>query len=335
MRFSILLLLLVSNSLLAQLPNQYHILSEIDTDEDAEHVEVVFGDGEKKKYRNRIISREKKGETLKLVIAVKSDCIGPLFSEASMEADTLFLKFDVRPEIIDGYERVEIGEVIKLRTVELLISGIQKDPNIIYLNEEQIELSSEPYLTFPENFEIDQGDTINRTDRYGQKQGLWVEEYGPLNITESFFKDSKLLHASMFEFYASGALESESFFADTFKIDQAYHKRYDESGNLIEESLAINQTGVFKRKWHANGIKAQENFYDGKLITISQFDEQGRLSCTCETEIGVMELRGYCVLRYGGTGEYVIPCTLYDKNGDKMGKKNKTFAMYYDILPRN
>jgi antitoxin component YwqK of YwqJK toxin-antitoxin module len=335
MRFFIfLLLLLISNSLPAQLTCQYRILSEIVTDEEIWYVEVVLGDGEKKKHRNRIISREQEGDTLKLVIAAKSDRIGPLFSAADMEADTLFLQFDVQPEKMDGYERVEVGEVVKLRTVELTVSGIQKDANIIYLNGEQIELSTEPYLVFPETFEIDQGDTINRKDRYGQKQGLWLEEYGHMKISESFYEDSELLHATWLEFYASGALKSESFFSTSTKVDLVSYRRYDRSGNVIEEELVINETGTFKRKWHSNGMKAQENLYDGQHIIISQFDEVGRLICTCKTEPGFTEPEGYDRYSSTETEKYNIPCTFYDEKGVVVDEKIKVFALS-DLLPRN
>ena len=316
--------------MLAQLDSQYKILTEFETEESDEYPEMVFGDGQAKKYRNRIIIQEKVGDSLKLHLVAKSHEIGELFSSAEMGHDTLYLQFRVKPEIIDGYKRVEIDYYFTYREIEMTVVGVQQMPAVIYLNEDQIELTDEVYLTFPEKYELDGQDTINRIDQYGQKQGKWVEKFYR-TIHESFFEDSKILQGVATTFYPSGAIKTEETIVTDFRKNPIFFRGYFESGKLAEENYRVGEAGTYKVKWHRNGNKYQEYNFDGELIYITEYDEEGNLTCKCETGIGVDDLKGKtnCYL----SNEFMIPCTFYDEEGKSTGEKNKLFKLHYDILP--
>lgn len=324
------LLLLFGAPMLAQMDCHFTIIEEFDTKETDEFVEFVFGDGEAKKHRNRIINKKIGGDTLKLHLAVKSHEIGELFSSAEMGNDTLYLQFRVRPEVMEGYERVEIASYFTYREIEMTVAGLQRMPAVIFLNGEEIEQTDEVYLTFPEKYELDGEDTINRIDKYGQKQGVWIGYYGN-QVHESLFRDSKMLQCLRMSFYPSGKLKAEDIIVPDARQNTVSFRAYFESGAVAEENYRIGKTGIYKVRWHPNGIKSQENHFDGELIHISQFDETGIIECKCKTEIGVVELNGQHA--HWTTNEFDIPCTLYDREGNMTGEKEKKFKLRYDILP--
>lgn len=327
----IIFLFIISNPIFGQLECNFNIISEIHTEEEMFFVETIFGDGEKKKYRNRIISKTKEKEKLKLSIGVKSMEKGKLFCESEISNDTLKLQFRVKGKVIDERgELVEIG-ASKYREVEIEINNLNVIPEVILLNGEEIEETKELYLTFPIQFEIVDGDTINRKDKFGQRQGKWVVKMYS-TITESFYKDSKLIEATMTKFYASNNIESEYFYNPTSKVGDVYFRNYFETGEIQEENYQIKETGIFKKKWGSNGVIIQENFYNGEQIEMKQYDKNGKIDCKCKTDVGAESFKGMIIC--WTTNEFKIPCIFYDDNGKEITKGEKQFKLNYEINPR-
>jgi hypothetical protein len=322
----------VLNSTFGQLQCDFKIISEVQTDEELDFIEEIFGDGEKKKYRNRIIRKTSENDVLKLLIGVKSFEKGDLFCESEMSNDTLFLQFRVRGKVIDGIGKiVEIGES-KYREVEIEVNGLNASPKVILLNGEEVEESSELYLTYPIQFEIVDGDTVNRKDEFGQRQGRWIDKMDRVNI-ESYYVDSKLMKSKMTTMNLSNNVESEEFYNLGLKTGDVYFRSYYETGEIQEENYIVNETGIFKRKWNLSGEIIQENLYNGEEIEINQYDKKGELYCKCITKIGAESFVEEMGISWA-KNKYKIPCTFYDKYGNEVSEGKKEFKLNYEINPR-
>ena len=327
----ILFLTLISDMTFGQLKCSFNIISEIETGEEMFFVEEVFGDGEKRQYRNRIISKAQEDDKLKLFIGVKSMEKGKLFCEVEMSNDTLRLEFRVRGKVIDERgELVEIGPS-KYREVEIQVDNLKVEPKVILLNGEEIRESQEMFLTFPVQFDVVEGDTINRKDAYGQRQGRWIKK-DVNSITESYYKDSKLTEAKWTDYYVSGKIKFEYFYNPAFKVGDVCFRSYFESGGIQKEDYKIINSGLFKRMWDQDGLLIQENFYTGQQIEIIQYKERGKIDCKCETKVGVESFNGVAVSWQ--TNEFEIPCIFYDENGEEIGRRKKKFKLNYEIKPR-
>ena len=322
-----LLLLTISNSMDGQINCNFNIISEIETGETLFFVEEIFGNGEKKKYRNRIIKRTYTNGQLQLFIGVKSIEKGNFFCKALASKDTLMLQFSI---LAKENEPTETG-YYTYREIAIEINGLQISPNTILLNEEEIIESDEKFLTFPASFEIIDRDTVNCTDKYGQRQGKWIEKISH-NITESYYKDSQLISASVTEYYASGNIESVYFHKSNLKENEVYFRSYFESGEIKEENYRIINTGIFKKRWYPSGALFQENSYNGNKIEIKQFRKNGLIDCICETKVGVEFFHGktFCWT----TNEFNIPCTFFDNEGNEIEIKERLFKLSYEIRPR-
>lgn len=124
-----------------------------------------------------------------------------------------------------------------------------------------------------QNFEIVNGDTINRIDANRKRQGKWIVKAKPAKdrgykvgsiVEEGVFQNSRKV-GMWKKFYPSGKLKSEI----TYKGSRPYgpYTLYYENGNIEEQGNweRTKNTGNFKR-FHENGKVAQEFSFteDGK-----------------------------------------------------------------------
>ena len=320
-----------SNYLNAQIKYDCKVILEIETDEDFFSDQSIFGNGNNKKYRNRIIHQEFSGTDYRLLVGTKSFEKGNPLCNSQIIEDTLKVEFRVKGEIDEsGFESVEIGQS-KYREVQINFENINQKPKIVLLNGKQIIISKEKFLTFPERHELLGGDTINRIDKFGQKQGTWIEGTA-YNKIESLYNNSKLIKGTMSDYSYNGKLKSEYFFLPNYDDGQVYFRSYFDTGKIQEENYRIGRIGKFKKKWHSNGNLYQENFYNGKQIEITQYKENGVLDCKCETQVGVESFKGMIIC--WTTNNFKILCTYYDENGEAIDKTDKEFKLNYEINPR-
>lgn len=91
------------------------------------------------------------------------------------------------------------------------ISGLPDKDFNIYFNDGKIELSDEHYATVEPTFELHKGKKINQTNKYGFREGLWIE----------FFKDG---NTKALIKYPESSLYDRSY--------PEWEKRYSQSGKL-------------------------------------------------------------------------------------------------------
>jgi len=158
---------------------------------------------------HRIVHKEIKNDTLSLIIGFPENCCVRMNPKMSYKNDTLYL--------IESAPDTSIHEKIYCFCdccfeLNLLISGIQDTNFVLKADGIVLRLSSEKYRTYPISFYLENGDTINYTDKYGLRQGLW-------------------------KFYNQGtnALEKELFLkSEFFREDQIiWRKQYYPSGHLM------------------------------------------------------------------------------------------------------
>lgn len=219
------------------------------------------------KLKTRIISKNLKGNTLKVEIATIATCCVTMIPEISMEANTLHLKFQ---------ETGSACECDCYFTLTYVIKGI-KDPDIkIKFQDKDIEFSLEKYPTFPIKFRILHSDTIDNIDKYGYRQGKWSYRNDSLMTTGymEFYNDVVL---KMVKFHPDRTISSVTS-RDRIKSKDSngkpiesfsnynYYVEYFTTGQKKLECRSDNNTDSYKdsgkcKEWNENGVLVYEGIY--------------------------------------------------------------------------
>ena len=192
-----------------------------------------------------------------------------------------------------------------------------------------------------QNFQVHFGDTMNRKDINGLKQGLWRKYYRTDTLcSETFFKDDQPQGTSR-TWYESGKLKAEV--QPVGKIKLSYCISYFESGKVLAKGFYRNQqkdstwiyyhensdsisaiehykNGLKNGNWkvfYKSGILAHElNYINGsKEGVVKEYNEDGKLIFEIQYKNG--KENGLSVLYYGD--EKLRERGLY-KNGERDGK---------------
>jgi hypothetical protein len=147
------------------------------------------------RLKSRIISLSHKSDTLQIEIGFAATCCIDYVPKIKFLADTLFFSYDAKDEDGGCFCICCYSFIHKIK-------GIPSKNIIVKLYEEVIELSDEKYKTFPPTYTIVRGDTVNIKDKYGLKQGTWVNE-----ISFTRYKNDRIL--SWGRFYENGKVQNE------------------------------------------------------------------------------------------------------------------------------
>ena len=203
-----------------------------------------------------------------------------------------------------------------------------------------------PFVGFTQPFHVHKGDTINRTDASGKKQGLWRKYYRSDSLySETVFKDDKPVGTAR-TWYETGGLKAEVSFG---KNGRGKGISYFEDGKKMASG---NYLGTVKDStwvyWHekADTISAIENYKSGK--------PEGRWQVFYETGILAHEVpyvngkKHGTVKQYNEDGRLIFeinyvngveegPSTLYYTNGSvrekgiyKNGERDGSWKLFDD-----
>jgi hypothetical protein len=211
-----------------------------------------------KGLRTRIIKKEFKQNILTIEIAATATCCVDFIPKIAFSKGVINLDFE---ETGAGCECSCCYEFI------YQIDGIKNEEIKITFRGKEIEQTSEKYLTYPINYQLSNGDTINQTDKYGLRQGIWLHPKDSLRCFK-FVDDSMV---SVVELYASKRIKSEVIFEKvafeslTNKIDSIYmdtkYVQYYESG--IKQKECYHERKSYRkgecREWNEKG----ELIYEG------------------------------------------------------------------------
>ena len=159
----------------------------------------------------RLISKELKNDTLYLLMCLKSDCCMDVEPIINYKDDKLFLDIDKRGR---DSEIIDICDCICSHELMLVISGINDLSFKTFLGTQfEITVKEEKYKTFPIKYEIDKGDTINMTNKYGYPTGIWRYYVDSVLLIEEDYSDNSYLRntpISSKSFYSNGNLKTFS-----------------------------------------------------------------------------------------------------------------------------
>lgn len=153
------------------------------------------------------------------------------------------------------------------------ITGLETENFEVYFNNEKIELSDDHYRTIEPRSELYKGETINKLNKYGFEEGIWLSFYENGNLksvkkypeSSLYFKPRPYSHES---FYESGALK--------FKHKNDTLAFWFEDGEIKSEITTFSKGDtVFEKsiKKHDNR-KIQERYLERRypIVRRSEFN---------------------------------------------------------------
>ena len=154
------------------------------------------------RIKPRIVSLSHHGDTLDIQIGFATTCCLEFIPKINCTQDTLTFSYDPKDE-------AEACACYCCYTFTHRLTGINSKKLTIKLYDKIIDLSEEKYKTYPVTYSIVNGDTINLTDKYGLKQGIWIQR----NTSYTIYKNDKPHEFGRLyrEFYKDGRLRKQCF----------------------------------------------------------------------------------------------------------------------------
>ena len=154
---------------------------------------------DERQLMDRIVSQEIRNDTLLLLINTFIDCEGVYDMNVQKKTDdTLCFSFHegaIYKEIDDSGDtvvRAICSEGVDFFEYSFIIPRIKSIPVILW-NDSVLEFSTERFKTFPISYYIKQNDTINYSDKYGLRQGVWILIDKDSVQIRHYFKDNNLI----------------------------------------------------------------------------------------------------------------------------------------------
>ncbi len=150
------------------------------------------------------------------------------------------------------------------------INGIEDGQIKITFRGKEIEQSDEKYKTYPVQFRVLNGDTLNYVDKYGFRQGIWVVGPDTL-IRRRYFEYSDNYPVRRVKLFPSGQIESELIREKiSFNTTDRPFSGYSEINKLIE----YYETGQKKRECYNEKKEFSNSYEKGKC---KEWNEKGEL----------------------------------------------------------
>ena len=156
------------------------------------------------------------------------------------------MSFDLESQITDSIkERDEIIYFTELSYVECdccfefmyLLKNIPHNSIPVKLNNKNIYYHEEKYKTYPIQFEIFHGETINLIDKYGFRQEKWLlYKESDLLLSERFYKNDSILFGTDFRYYDNNIVKSKP---EWLNNEHQNYSEYDERGNLTNRKRSL------------------------------------------------------------------------------------------------
>jgi hypothetical protein len=194
-------------------------------------------DEEKYTYIDRLIDTTWIDNRLIINVAKYDNC-GYTDSKGgfSTNGDTLILQYDYKT-----VTSVEFGDTVEVFFITMCdcplkfhfeISNLPKKKYLIKLNDELLSYSINRFVQFPVKYDIKGVDTINYSDRYGLRQGFWIDIDTIYMIKfEGFYKDDDLTNGIRYRFRNDSTVEYKETF---YSSDSVLIEQFDINGKLIK-----------------------------------------------------------------------------------------------------
>jgi len=195
------------------------------------------------RIRNRVSDIFFKNDTLFISVGFVANCgfaTEHLYPGAHYLNDTLYLSFDLEPQITDSVNEGE--EIIYFTSLNYeecdccfefmyLLKNIPHDSIPIKLNDKNIYFHKEKYKTYPISYKVFKGDTINFVDKYGFRQGKWLmHKDAELLLTDRFYKNDTILYGTDYRYHENNAVKAKLEWKNNEYLN---YYEYDDKGSLI------------------------------------------------------------------------------------------------------
>lgn len=222
------------------------------------------------RLKPRIISIEHNSDTLAIDVGFAATCCLEYLPNIKYVSDTLYISYRAKDE-------GEACACICCYSFNHKIKGINRTNLTVKLFDRVIELSNEKYWTYEPVFTIIEGDTLNRKDKYGLRQGIWtdpkakfskqiegsykVDKFGNHNREKK--KGSK--YSVSFQRYKDDRLDTWGHLYMNLVVKDECDPRtkttreYYENGQIKKECHETDGKEMECRQWKTNGVEITEN----------------------------------------------------------------------------
>ena len=189
------------------------------------------------RLKPRIISLKQNKDTLDIDIGFATTCCLEYIPQINYIKDTLYISYKIKDESL-------ACSCICCYSFNHKIKGIISSKLTVKLYDQIIELSDEKYRTYEPTFTLIKNDTLNLTDKYGRKQGVW-KTYGE-NYAK--YKDGNII--------SSVNLFKNMKIKDEFEFTTNLFREYYKNGTLKKECYKTEKLELIScRKWKKNRRK--------------------------------------------------------------------------------
>lgn len=162
--------------------------------------------------KQRIVSKSVVNDTLDLTIGFSANCCIHFRPTISRKEDTLILINKPKEPDSLGFIEEIICKCDCCFELNLLVYPIRDTNFIFYYETNQLVTSSEKYRTITPRFTVYEGDTINRIDKYGHRQGVWrIYNQGTNALMKEIYYQEDFYEKGKFKwiktYNSSGAME--------------------------------------------------------------------------------------------------------------------------------
>lgn len=194
------------------------------------------------RIRERISEIYEVGDSLFITVGFVANCAfdnSPMKVDANYIGDTLCLTFDFEYEVGDTI--VENGDTMVYMSFnaascdccfefQYVVKNEYSDSTPVKLNGKLIIYHTEKYKTYPVEYELLKGDTINLVDKYGFRQGKWLY-YDKENrlINDRIYMNDSIVYGVDYRYYDDGVISRKLEWKDNEHLN---YYEYDRTGNL-------------------------------------------------------------------------------------------------------
>lgn len=212
--------------------------------------------------RTRIIDTEANGDTLTIRIAATAHCCVEFIPSIKVENDILKLNFE---------ESGSPCECVCCYELTYQLTGLKNgDMAKVHFKNRPIEQTNERYETLPIRFKLFHGDTINVTDKYGLKQGVWRSgaDSTQMKRFDEYLDNNRWRTVKL---YPNGNIASE-FIRERVQVMTGgkNHFLYSEPNRMIE----YYESGQKKRECHCREQTLWNSYTKGQC---KEWDSLGKL----------------------------------------------------------
>jgi hypothetical protein len=213
----------------------------------------------------RITDISIKNNQLYLTVNFKDNCCAQFNPGIKFSNDTLYIRKYIPPDSIPKGHPHALCGCDCCFSIDFVISNIKDTSFITLFDNKRIVYSLEPYPVFPIKFEILNGDTINKNNKYGGPVGLWINYYDnkqikdiamyPVNNLYLDWDSQSIWYKGYYEngqmrnyvrtdstdaWYESGKIRLRMYKTHEDGDEIVYTEKYFDNGQLKEKTIERN-----------------------------------------------------------------------------------------------